>query len=349
MRMTRRARLALLTLGGLGAATAALARPAAARRAAVSAVPAGLRSPVCWLPLPFTPAAVRVMRALPQPAAPVRDGVTVDERTVQAGAGRTPVRVHVYEPAGRARPSGAVVWTHGGGYVIGDPVGYHDVCSRLADELGVLVVSVDYRLAPEHPFPAGLEDAYTALLWLHESASELGVDRDAVAVAGDSAGGGLAAALAQAATDRGEAPVCFQALVYPMLDDRTVLREEHGGRGALVWTAASNRFGWTSYLGSAPSHDRAPEYASPSRRDDLGGLPPAWIGVGDLDLFLEEDVDYAERLEAAGVPCELVVVPGMYHAADRFRADDPRMVGFSRSMVDALGRGLLRPAHGRTP
>jgi len=342
--MTRRARRALLTLGGLGVATAALARPVAARRTAVSAVPPGLRSPACWLPFPFTPLGVRAMKALPMPPTRVRHGVTVEERTVDAGAGRTPVSVHVYEPAGRARPSGAVVWTHGGGYMIGHPVGYHDICSRIADELGALVVSVDYRLAPEHPFPAGLEDAYTALLWLHESADDLGVDPQAVAVAGDSAGGGLAAALAQAAHDRGEAPVCFQALVYPMLDDRTALREDHAGRGALVWTPASNRFGWTSYLGSPPTHDHAPDYAAPSRRTDLGGLPPAWIGVGELDLFLEEDVDYAHRLEAAGVPCELVVVPGMYHAADRFRADDPRMVDFTRSMVDALGTGLRRRA-----
>jgi acetyl esterase/lipase len=339
MPMTRRPRLALLALG---VAAAALARPLAVRRAAVAAVPEGMRSPACWLPLSFTPLSVRVIRALPQPPTAVRDGVTVRTRTVSAGTGRHPVPVHVYEPAGRTRPSGAVVWTHGGGYVIGDPVGYHDICSRLADELGVLVVSVDYRLAPEHPFPAGLEDAYTALLWLHASAAELGVDPDAVAVAGDSAGGGLAAALAQVAHDRGEAPVCFQALVYPMLDDRTVLREDHAGRGALVWTPASNRFGWTSYLGTPPSPEHAPEYAAPARRADLAGLPPAWIGVGDLDLFFEEDVDYAERLEAAGVPCELVVVPGMYHGADRFRDDEPRVVAFTGSMVDALGRGLRR-------
>ncbi len=337
--MTRRAPLALLALG---VAAAAIARPVADRRAAVAAVPRGLRHPVCWLPLPFTPPVVRMLKALPQQPQPLREGVTASERTVTAGGGRAAVPVHVYEPAGRTRPSGAVVWTHGGGYVVGHPVGYHDTCSRIADELGVLVVSVDYRLAPEHPFPAGLEDAYTTLLWLHESAERLGVDPQRVAVAGDSAGAGLAAALAQVALDRGEAPVCFQALLYPMLDDRTVLREDHQGRGAFVWTPASNRFGWTSYLGATPTRDGAPEYAAPARRADLADLPPAWIGVGALDLFLEEDVAYAERLVDAGVPCELVVVPGMYHAAERFRGEDPRMVEFTRSMVDALGRGLQR-------
>ncbi len=339
--MNRRSRGAALALL-LG--VVALARPLVARRAAVSEVPAGLRSPMCWVPLPTTPLAVRLLRALPAPPTPVRDGVTVRVRTVTAGSGREPVAVTVYEPAGRDRPSGAVVWTHGGGYVLGDPVGYHHVCSRIADELGVLVVSVDYRLAPKHPFPAGLEDAYTALLWVHEAADELGVDRAAVAVAGDSAGGGLAAALAQVAHDRGEAPVCFQALLYPMLDDRTVLREEHDGRGRMLWTPSNNAFGWTAYLGTTPTRETAPQYAAPARRTDLSGQPPAWIGVGDLDLFFEEDVDYAERLVAAGVDCELLVVPGMYHAAERFRPDDARMVDFSQSMVEALGRGLGRPS-----
>ena len=337
MPMSRRSGLAALALV---LSAAALVRPVAGRRAALGAVPKGLRSPACWLPLSFNALVVRAIRALPPAPTAVRDGVTVEQRTVRAGEGRAPVTVHVYEPAARTRPSGAVVWTHGGGYVIGDPVGYHDVCSRLADELGALVVSVGYRLAPEHPFPAGLEDAYTALLWLHESATDLGVDRRAVAVAGDSAGGGLAAALAQVAHDRGEAPVCFQALVYPMLDDRTVLRTDHGGRGAFVWSPASNRYGWTAYLGAPPTAGSAPEYAAPARRADLRGLPPAWVGVGDLDLFHEEDVDYARRLEAAGVACRLDVVPGMYHAADRFRPDHPSMSGFTRGMVDALRDAL---------
>ncbi len=345
--MTPRIRLVALALA-LG--SAALVKPLATRRAALDAVPEGLRSPACWLPsapspsVPFALVVLRLLRALPGQASPLRPGVTVERRVASTGPGRTPVPVHVYESAGRTRPGGAVLWTHGGGYVLGDPVAYHDVCSRLADELGVLVVSVEYRLAPEHPFPAGLDDAYTALLWLHESADELGVDRHAVAVAGDSAGGGLAAALAQVAHDRGEAPVCFQALVYPMLDDRTVLRTEHGGRGGLVWTPSSNRFGWSAYLGGPPRESSAPEYAAPARREELTGLPPAWIGVGDLDLFFEEDAEYADRLEAAGVACELVVVPGMYHGADRFRPADPTMVDFTRSLLEALRRALVRTA-----
>jgi acetyl esterase/lipase len=343
MPVPARSRIAVVVL--LVGAAAALARPLGRPLLAQAAVPPGLRSPLCWVPMPTNVLGLRVLRSLPQPASAVREGVTV-ERSTAAGPARRPVPVTLYEPDGRVHPSGAVVWVHGGGHVIGGPEGYHDVCSHLADELGALVVSVDYRLAPDHPFPAALEDVDTVLHWVHESADELGVDGAAVAVAGDSAGGGLAATVSQLARDRGGPPVCFQALVYPGLDDRTVLRRDHGGRGRLMWTGANNAFGWRSYLGAPPSWESAPDYAAAARRPDLSGLPPAWIGVGDLDLFLDEDVDYAERLVAAGVACELLVVPGMYHLADRLRPDDPRMVGFTRSLVDALDRGLSG-AHGR--
>ena len=121
-----------------------------------------------------------------------------------------------------------------------------------------------------------------------------------------------------------------------MLDDRAVLRDDHAGRGELTWTPVSNRFAWTSYLGRAPRMSDAPTYAAPARRDDLSGLPPAWIGVGDLDLYYEEDVAYADKLSACGVPCELVTVPGMYHAADGLAPNAKSMQDFRRSMTDHL-------------
>jgi acetyl esterase/lipase len=229
---------------------------------------------------------------------------------------------------------------HGGGYVVGSPVTYHEQCSGFADELGIIVVSVDYRLAPEHPFPAGLEDCYTALRWVHDHADALGVDPARIAVGGDSAGGGLAAALAQLALDRGKVPVCFQLLVYPMLDDRTVLRADHGGTGAFVWSPTSNAFGWTSYLGHPPRHDDDRPYAAPARREDLRGLPPAWIGVGGLDLFHDEDLAYAERLRAAGVECEVTVVAGMYHGADVVSGGSAASTAFRAAGRDALGAAL---------
>lgn len=326
----------------LGAATAvgtaaALLRTVVARHRLVAAVPAELRHPTLYLPLTFSaPVLWFLRRASPRPTALV-PGTTVDRRTVRGRSDQPSVDVLVYEPAGRRRPSGALLWIHGGGFVLGDPVTYHDVCSRYAAELGVSVVSVDYRLAPEHPFPAALDDCYAALRWLHDSAAELGVDPARIAVGGDSAGAGLAATLAQLAHDRAEVDICFQLLIYPMLDDRTVLRTDHAGTGQLVWTPASNRFGWTSYLGRPPAGAEYRPYAAAARRDDLQGLPPAWIGVGDVDLFHAEDVEYAERLRAAGVPCDLHVVPDLYHGADGFRETHSAVAAdFRRRTLEAL-------------
>jgi len=278
----------------------------------------------------------RLLPARPPRPAARPAGAEAPRRVVPGGPATPPVPVHVYEPQGRARPSGALLWIHGGGFVIGDPVNYHDVCSLLAAELGVLVVSVDYRLAPKNPFPAGLDDCYSALTWLHGHAPDLGVDPARIAVAGDSAGGGLAACLAQLAHDRGEVPVAFQALVYPMLDDRTVLRADHAGTGMFVWSPKSNRFGWTAYLGHEPAVEPPAPYAAAARREKLAGLPPAWIGVGDLDLFHAEDLEYAGRLREAGVACDLHVVPGMYHGADGMFRHTRAMVAFRASMVSAL-------------
>lgn len=336
-RIVRALGFTALVTAGLGAA-----RVVFERRRAMAAVAPDLRHPLLFLPFHVNSAAlVRLAALLPVPAASVAPGVELWRRDAP-GRGRHPaVEVYGYEPQGRRRPSGALLWIHGGGFVMGHPATYHDLCSRFAADLGIVVVSVDYRLAPRHPFPAGLEDCYTALAWLHDRAADLGVDPARIAIGGDSAGGGLAAVLAQLAHDRGEVPVRFQLLVYPMLDDRTVLRADHAGTGAFVWSPTSNRFGWTAYLGHAPRADEPRPYAAAARRADLAGLPPAWIGVGDLDLFLAEDVGYAGRLVAAGVPCELVVVPGMYHAADGLLAGKvPAMTDFRDAMVRAVGHGL---------
>jgi acetyl esterase/lipase len=264
-------------------------------------------------------------------------GVVLADRLVPAevAEGHAP-RVRLYERPERHDRSGALLWIHGGGMVMGAPEQDDRWLSALARDLGILVVSVDYRLAPEHPYPAGLDDCMAALRWVHGAAGELGIDPDRVAVGGASAGGGLAAAVALRARDDGGPPLCFQLLNYPMLDDRTVLRVDHGGTGAYVWTPASNRFGWSAYLGSPPQEHDDRVYAAPARATDLSGLPPAWIGVGQLDLFHAEDVDYARRLTSAGVVCELVEVPGMYHGADELVPKAARMRAYRQSMVDAL-------------
>jgi acetyl esterase/lipase len=227
----------------------------------------------------------------------------VEALTLASGVG-----VRLFRPtrAGGAGP--ALLWIHGGGYVIGHAAQDDELCRRFARQLGVTVASVDYRLAPEHPYPTPLEDCYSALTWLAALPS---VDPARIAIGGASAGGGLAAGLALLARDRGEVPLAAQLLVYPMLDDRTVDRIGPENPGLRLWNQSSNKFGWSAYLGDAD-----PDVAVPARREDLSGLPPAWMGVGTFDLFHDEDLAYAERLNAAGVPCEVEVVDGAFHGFD---------------------------------
>ncbi len=321
-------------------AAGAIGRSVLRRRPAVEPVADDLRSPVLYLPLSLRSERVlRAVRSMPAPVPQTPPDVVVGSRAIPTDSGDQ-LRLVTYERADRPRPTAALLWIHGGGMVLGVPEQGHPLCGRWAEELGILVVSVDYRLAPEHPFPGGLDDCYAALRWLHDEAHALDVDPERVAVGGDSAGGGLAAALSQMARDRGGPGICFQLLEYPMLDDRTVLRADHAGTGAFVWTPASNRFAWTAYLGRPPVAGEAPRYAAPARTQDLSGLPPAWVGVGALDLFHAEDVDYADRLRSAGVACELHVEPGMYHGADAVRATAPTSTRFRDLMTTALAAGL---------
>jgi acetyl esterase/lipase len=246
---------------------------------------------------PFTLPLMRALTALaPGP------GADVEALTITSGAG---VRLH--RPSESTAPGPALLWIHGGGYVLGRAKQDDAICRRFARTLGITVAAVEYRLAPEHPFPAPLEDCYSVLRWL---AGLPAVDAARIAIGGASAGGGLAAALALLARDRGEVTPAFQLLVYPMLDDRTAGRDLDN-TGYRMWNQRSNRFGWASYLGGADPH-----VAVPARHQDLSGLPAAWMGVGTLDLFHDEDLTYAERLEDAGVPCHLEVVPGAFHGFD---------------------------------
>ena len=240
------------------------------------------------------------------------------EHQVLGPAGAPPVRVLVYSPRDAETGRPALLHVHGGGFVVGTPEGGDLRNAALANDLGCIVVSVDYRLSPETRFPGAVEDCYAALRWLHEQAATLGVDPARIALFGESAGGGLTASLALLARDRGEIKPVFQLLVYPMLDDRTgssVAASKLAGE--FVWTAHSNRFGWSSLLGHEPGGADVPAYAAASRATDLVGLPPCFIAVGTLDLFVDEDIDYARRLIAAGVPTELHVYPGAFHAFDQ--------------------------------
>ena len=254
---------------------------------------------------------------------------------------RTRTRLRIYRAKSFAPPTPVLVWLHGGGYVTGRPELDEVQCLHYVRESGITVVSVDYRCAPRHPFPAGLEDSYLALKWVESHSQELGVDAKRIAVGGESAGGGLAASLAQLAHDRQEVEIVLQLLVYPMLDDRTVLRTDLDDRSNITWNKKSNRFGWESYLGKKCGAGDVPQYAVPARREDLSGLPRAWIGVGTLDLFHEEDMAYARRLEACGVECEIHAVPGAFHGFDRFAPRAPVVQDFRKSQISALRRTLF--------
>ncbi|OBK32371.1 alpha/beta hydrolase [Mycobacterium sp. 1245111.1] len=247
---------------------------------------------------------------------------------------RSGVGVRLHRPAGVSQPGPALLWIHGGGYVIGNAQQDDELCRRFARELGITVAAVDYRLAPEHPYPAPLEDCYSALTWL---AALPAVDPARVAIGGASAGGGLAAALALLARDRGEIKPSLQLLAYPMLDDRSGSTPEKPNYR--LWSPKSNRFGWAAYLGNAD-----PNVAVPARHEDLSGLPPAWIGVGTNDLFHDEDLAYAERLTAAGVPCHVETVSGAFHGFDLIVPKASVSKAFFASQCESLRSALAATA-----
>ncbi|GAB3954444.1 alpha/beta hydrolase [Kribbella albertanoniae] len=292
---------------------------------------------------PFDPQ-LRAARFLPRTIITARTLPTLRVLTKLARRARRPdaqivavdndVSVHVFRPAESRPRTPALLWIHGGGMVLGDAAQDSTFCRKVADELNIVVVSVEYRLAPEHPFPAPLEDCYTALQWL---ARQPDIDPARIAIGGESAGGGLAAALALLTKERGETHPVLQLVSYPMLDDRTTTRTEIDARQFRLWSPASNRFGWGAYLGPATT---VSPLAAPARYDDLSGLPPAWIGIGTNDLFYDETVSYAERLQQAGVPCTLHLAPGGYH---NFAGTEPKAAisqAFTKAQLTALDQAL---------
>ena len=235
-------------------------------------------------------------------------------RQVPGPSGAPDVGVVIYRPADAEGPLPCVLHVHGGGYIAGAAAAGEANHRPLAADLSCCVISVDYRLAPETRFPGAVEDCYAALSWLMSSAAELGVDPARIGVMGESAGGGLAAALTLLARDRGEHRLAFQHLIYPMIDDRTcVSATPNVYAGEFIWTRQANRFGWSSLLGAEPGGEGVSPYAAAARAESLAGLPPAFIATGALDLFLDEDLTYAQRLIRSGVPVELHVYPGAYH------------------------------------
>jgi acetyl esterase/lipase len=281
---------------------------------------------------PFHPELRRHARFLPRTLV---TPTTVKVFSVVARLRKSPasgIGIRLHPPYGVAGRRPALLRIHGGGYILGRAAQDDGLCRRFARELGITVAAVDYRLAPAHPYPAPLEDCYAALVSL---AGLPTVDESRIAVAGASAGGGLAAALALLARDRREIALAAQLLLYPMLDDRTADRSDPDTRHRRLWNNTSNRLGWRAYLA-----DRQPEAAVPARQRDLSGLPMTWIGVGTLDVLYDEAVVYAQRLRAADVPCELEAVPGAFHGFDAVAPKTGVASKFFASQCDQLRRAL---------
>ncbi|POP51947.1 alpha/beta hydrolase [Zhongshania marina] len=247
--------------------------------------------------------------------------------------------IRVYQTKGEQSGAG-LLWIHGGGYIIGSALMNDLECARYAQDLNITVVSVDYRLAPQHPFPAASDDCFEAWQWIINNAEHLGVSADRFVISGQSAGGGLAAGLVQRIHDKGGVQPAGQALFCPMLDDRTASRSELDDIKHRLWNNKNNRGAWTYYLGQVPGLDQTPPYAVPARRENLGGLPPSWIAVGDVDLFYEEDQRYASRLQEAGVNCEMHIVPGAPHAFEAIAPDAEVSIAIMQSNHQFLRRVL---------
>lgn len=284
------------------------------------------------------------MRAtMDRPAHP--DGLRTDEHEVLLPDGATAI-IRLYRPANGPVPSPVLYWIHGGGMVLGDLEMDDPWCAVTADALDIVIAAIDYRLAPEYPFPTPVEDCYAGIRWLATSAGDLGIDPARIAIGGASAGGGLAAATALLARERNEPSIAFQLLVYPMLDDRNCGYNSPSCDDPKVWNRRANAAGWSAYLGERAGTDDVPPHAAPARATDLSNLPATHVSVGDLDLFLDEDIDFARRLAAAGVPVELHVLPGAFHGSDTFvsRSSLSRRWLAERRAALARGLGLVHPA-----
>ncbi|MGX4588318.1 alpha/beta hydrolase [Paenibacillus chitinolyticus] len=250
--------------------------------------------------------------------------------------------VKIYEPSQRTSAKlPAMLWIHGGGYVMGHPDMDDALCERFVQAADCVVVSVDYRLAPEHPYPAAIDDCYTALTWMTDEAQLLGIDLERVAIAGASGGGGLTAALALMVRDKGGPSLIFQMPLYPMIDDRNITASSHEiTAGNATWNRANNLAAWNMYLGDRTEDSEVSPYAVPSRAKSLAGLPPTYTCIGQLDLFRDETIEYVTRLAQAGVDVEFHLYPGTFHSFEVMvpQAEVSQRAG--KSYVDAIARAL---------
>jgi len=277
----------------------------------------------------------------PTPTLPT--SVSIVDHFVDGFEGHT-LMVRLYTPEA-AQPGGpGLYWVHGGGLVLGEVADSDPWCTEIAEELNLVVASVEYRVAPEFTYPIPLEDCYAGLAWFFGQAASLGIDSSRIAIAGASAGGGLAAAMAMLARDRQQVSPCFQLLTSPMLDDRNETRSSHLITDTRLWNREANRAAWNAYLGGNAGADDVPAYAAPGRATDLSGLPPAIITVGDFDLFVDENIVFAQALLQAGVPVELHVYPGAVHGTKGIVPESDIARRWKRDETAALDRALNQRA-----
>ncbi|MFD0769501.1 alpha/beta hydrolase [Bacillus sp. CGMCC 1.60114] len=266
--------------------------------------------------------------------------VRTTERFISGGDGQE-MLIKIYEPAQRDQTKlPAVLWSHGGGYVLGHPDGEDSLCENFVEAANCIVISPDYRLAPEHPYPAAIEDCYSALVWMTNSAEELNIDLSRVAIGGGSAGGGLTAALALMARDKGGPAICFQMPLYPMIDDRNITFSSNEIKDKqAIWYTSNNLAAWGMYLGEHANGEISP-YAAPTREEDLSGLPPTYTCVGQLDPFRDETIDYVTRLAQAGVEVEFHLYPGCFHAFEHIVPNAEISQRAKSEYINALKRAL---------
>jgi acetyl esterase/lipase len=267
---------------------------------------------------------------------PLNENVVTEDKVIGGSDGAPDIPIRIFRPADNADVLPGIYFIHGGGMSLGSIDGEALISTMLCEAINAVIVSVEYRLAPEHPYPAAVHDCYTGLEWMAESAAEIGFDHERLAIYGGSAGGGLAIATALMARDRGGPLLRLLMALYPMIDDRNETPSSREITDLGVWDRDANREAWDWYLGSKP----ADGYAAPSRADELSNLPPTFIDVGEADLFRDEDITFAARLLQAGVPTELHVYPGSYHGSEILAPDAALSSSIWARRIDALGRAL---------
>lgn len=267
---------------------------------------------------------------------PDNPNVTKSDHVVPGPDGEPDITVRVYKPVNAAGTLPGIYYIHGGGMILGNIEGEDVNASKICELVGAVVVSVEYRLAPEHPHPAPVEDCYAGLQWMAKNSAELGIDPDRLAIYGGSAGGGLTLATALLARDRSGPALRFMMPIYPMIDDRNETPSSQEITDIGIWDRAGNIQAWEWYLGG----QKADQYAAPARAEDLSNLPPAFIDVGTVDMFRDEDIAFAQRLMQAGVPTELHINPGSYHAAETFAPESELAQRIWAMRIDALKRAL---------